>query len=80
MKFPSCTAAVSVETGTAAKAGHWETEKVGTGRRSSSSLYVSQKTDYGSVQSEAARTQAVLENYLMQKFGCSERSLQLFCF
>ena len=31
---PHCTAAVSVETGIAAKAGHWETEKVETGRRS----------------------------------------------
>lgn len=33
-EIPHCTAAVSVETGTAAKAGHWETEKAGTGRRS----------------------------------------------
>ena len=31
---PHCTAAVSVETGIAAKADQWETEKVETGRRS----------------------------------------------
>ena len=76
--IPRCTAAVSVETGTAAKAGHWETEKVGIRAQEYCSLYASQKTDDRSVHRKAARTQAVLGVFLLQEFGCSEKSLQPF--
>ena len=58
MQVPAVTAAVSVETGPAAKAGHWETEKVGEGRRSICSIYASQKTDYEG--SKYARNGAII--------------------
>jgi len=75
-EIPRCTAAVSVETGTAAKAGHWETEKVGIRTQEHCSLNASQKTDYGSIDTDARVRQ--MWNFYAQKFGCGEESPQPF--